>query len=124
MPTHMHANVFDKDYDSTRLDHTLTDFRKFTANQVLTFCDQHAPPSFTTVFRQHAGADRLRRFWQPTRHPETLTSENFWEQKVDYIHQNPCRKGLVRNPEDWRYSSAAYWLKGEETDLKISDVEW
>ena len=28
------------------------------------------------------------------------------QQKIDYIHYNPVRKGYVDKPEDWRYSSA------------------
>lgn len=27
-------------------------------------------------------------------------------QKLDYIHQNPLRRGYVDQPEHWRYSSA------------------
>jgi len=27
-------------------------------------------------------------------------------QKLDYIHQNPVKRGYVDQPEHWRYSSA------------------
>jgi hypothetical protein len=27
-------------------------------------------------------------------------------QKLDYIHQNPVKRGYVDSPEHWRYSSA------------------
>lgn len=124
MPSHFHAIVFDAECDPNRLKSTLIDFRKFTGSQLISFCDKHAPPAFNTAFRNHAGSDRLRRFWQPTQHPEAIFSEDFWQQKLDYIHNNPCRKGLVRRPEDWRYSSAAYWLKGQMVEVKISDIEW
>lgn len=29
---------------------------------------------------------------------------------MDYIHDNPVRKGLVWEATAWRFSSAAYWL--------------
>jgi putative transposase len=29
------------------------------------------------------------------------------QQKVDYIHQNPVRRGYVDDPAHWRYSSYA-----------------
>jgi hypothetical protein len=51
-----------------------------------------------------------------------LASEAFLNQKVEYIHQNPVRKGFVDVPEHWRYSSAAYWMGGEEGDIPISQV--
>ena len=31
-------------------------------------------------------------------------------QKLDYIHQNPIRRGYVDKPEDWRYSSARNYI--------------
>lgn len=27
-------------------------------------------------------------------------------QKIDYIHQNPVKRGYIEQPEHWRYSSA------------------
>ena len=35
MPTHLHAIVFDIEFNSERLKHTLDDMRKFTGRQLL-----------------------------------------------------------------------------------------
>lgn len=43
---------------------------------------------------------------------------------MEYLHDNPCRKGLVLAPEDWRFSSARYWLTRETNDVQLSDVGW
>jgi hypothetical protein len=43
-------------------------------------------------------------------------------QKVDYIHFNPVRAGLVKKAEDWPYSSARNYL-GLEGLLEIDIVE-
>src|SRR6266446_3907405 len=108
MPTHLHAIVFDRDFDSARLSKTLTEYRKFTGRALADHCDGHFPNCFRETRRAAAGDDRERRFWQPSRHPEALTSEPFWRQKLDYLHANPVRKGLVIRPEYWRYSSAGF----------------
>jgi REP element-mobilizing transposase RayT len=122
---HLHAILFDADFDSTRLKHTLDDFRKFTGRQLLDFCGQYRPASFMDEFRKHAGKDRERRFWQPTQHPEGITSEKFYLQKLNYIHDNPRRKGLVKHGQDWRFSSAAFWLGlDEENDVMLSAIGW
>jgi hypothetical protein len=86
----------------------------------------HLPRSFTEVFEQKAGDDRERRFWQLTRHPVQLETEPFWQAKFDYLHANLCRKGLVIQPESWRFSSARYWLHGGETasDVVLSPLFW
>jgi REP element-mobilizing transposase RayT len=61
-------------------------------------------------------------FWQTTRHPIGLVTEKVFEQKVNYIHWNPCRKGLVRQPEDWRFSSASFWMKGVVKNRPLAKV--
>jgi putative transposase len=124
MPTHLHAIVFDVKFDSERLKHTLDDIRKFTGRQLLDHASKHLPKSFTEEFHQHAGKDRERRFWQPTQHPIGIFSEGFWKQKMDYLHHNPCRKGLVLRPEDWRFSSALYWSTREPCDVQLAEVGW
>ena len=124
MPTHLHTIGFDIEFNSERLKQTLDDMRKFTGRQLLDYSAKHLPKSFTEVFRNSAGKDRERRFWQPTQHQVGIVSDGFWKQKMDYLHHNPCRKGLVLNPEDWRFSSARYWLKGEQNDVQLSDVGW
>jgi putative transposase len=37
--------------------------------------------------------------------------EEFWE-KLGYIHRNPVKRGLVKEPRDWAWSSAR-WYGGE-----------
>ncbi|HLO27595.1 MAG TPA: hypothetical protein VK249_00580 [Anaerolineales bacterium] len=124
MPTHLHATLFDGEFQAERLKHTLDDLRKFTGRQLLDYAAGHLPKCFTEVFHKQAGEDRQRRFWQPTQHPIGIFSEGFWKQKIDYLHHNPCRKGLVLRPEDWRFSSALYWATREENDVQLSEVGW
>jgi REP element-mobilizing transposase RayT len=124
MPTHLHAIVFDVEFNAERLKHTLDDMRKFNGRQLLDYSGKHFPKCFGAEFQEHAGKDRERRFWQPTQHPVGIASDRFWNQKIDYLHANPCRKGLVLRPEDWRFSSARYWLTREKNDVQLSDVGW
>ena len=125
MPSHLHAIVFDVEFDSSRLKHTLDDFRKYTGRHLADFCARHRPACFMEEFRKHAGEDRQRRLWQPTQHPEEIRTDKFWLQKMNYLHENPCRAGLVSNARDWRLSSAPFWL-GEENanDAVLSNIGW
>jgi putative transposase len=114
MPTHAHAILFDVQFSPQRLKGTLDDLRKFTGRKLLDHAAGHLPKSFTEEFHKRAGKDRERRFWQPTQHPVGIFSYEFWKQKMDYLHFNPCRKGFVHNPADWRFSSARFWLTRRE----------
>lgn len=123
MPNHLHMIVFDEKFDNERLGQTLVDFRKFTGRKLASFIDNKLPESFAAMIRSKALTDRERQVWQPGWHAEGLLSEKFWNQKMNYIHENPVRKGLVRLPEQWRYSSAGYWINGVEGDIPVGPVQ-
>jgi REP element-mobilizing transposase RayT len=126
MPTHLHLIVFDADFNNERLIPTLADFRKYTGHQLSDYCISHGPPCFLDTIRAKATIDRERRFWQPSRHAVAIERESVWQQKLDYLHENPCRKGLVRNPMDWRYSSATWYASDGTcvTDVPMTPIEW
>jgi REP element-mobilizing transposase RayT len=126
MPTHFHAMVFLHRSDSAALKAALTDLRKFTGRRLCEYCSQFMPRCFSEVFGRSAGADRDRRFWQPTMHPEQIESDSFYSQRLDYLHDNPCRKGLVTRIEHWRFSSASYWLSDGvvANDVILSRIQW
>ncbi|MBZ5536421.1 MAG: hypothetical protein LAO31_10735 [Acidobacteriia bacterium] len=59
-------------------------------------------------------------------HPNTLwlTSESILMQKVNYIHQNPVKAGLVDRAEDYLWSSVRYWAGKVRDDEPVRlDIE-
>jgi hypothetical protein len=126
MRTHFHGIVFLRQIDPKVLKATLTDFRKFTGKRLIEYCANHMPRCFDETFVASSGGDRERRFWQATLHPERIETETFYLQKLDYLRDNPCRKGLVTRAERWRFSSAAWWPSGGKVanDVIMSQLEW
>ncbi len=55
-----------------------------------------------------------------------VRTERFWKRKLDYIHANPVRKGLVQYPEDWRFSFARHYATGDSAgnDVNITQITW
>ena len=43
--------------------------------------------------------------WQPRFFDRALRTVKEYNEKVEYIHFNPVKAGLVRRPQDWRWSS-------------------
>ena len=45
---------------------------------------------------------------------------------IDYIHLNPVRRGLVEKPEQWKWSSAAWYLGAGEVPIRVDPIpaEW
>lgn len=126
MPTHMHAIFFDHQFDSARLAATLAAFRRHSGKALCEYAASHLPPCFSRTLANSARTDRRRQFWQHTRHPIGLASKSLWEQKLQYLHDNPRRKGLVRYPEDWRFFSARHYLHGKDEgqEVTISPIDW
>lgn len=52
---------------------------------------------------------------------------NLWKldviyKELDYIHANPVRRGLCESPEQWRFSSAAFWDGRNDVPLKMDNT--
>ncbi|MCP5007098.1 MAG: hypothetical protein GY941_24610 [Planctomycetes bacterium] len=61
--------------------------------------------------------------WQEGFHPKMIGTQEVFIQKVEYIHNNPVRRGLVESAEYWRYSSAGNYPCGEGC-IEIDQLEF
>jgi len=69
--------------------------------------------------------DRRHRFWQKGGgYDRNITRVDTLIQAVEYLHQNPVRKGLVAYPSQWYYSSAAAWEGKVDGPLTIDKAGW
>lgn len=49
------------------------------------------------------------RFWQSKYYGFAIYEQRKLVEKLDYMHLNPVRAGLVERPADWRWSSARWY---------------
>ena len=126
MPTHCHLILFDKDFNQERLRARVAAMRQFAGRQLIEFSEKKMPSVFTQLMHAPNRIDRSRQFWQQSKHPVAIWTPSFWQTKSNYLHQNPVRKGLVREAADWRFSSAGHWLTAQagKCDVKLSSIEW
>ena len=52
-----------------------------------------------------------------------ITNEDTLRQKIEYIHNNPVRAGLVREATEWLYSSAVNYAGLSDVLIPV-DIEW
>lgn len=63
-------------------------------------------------------------------HPNAfrVTGEDAFMEKVNYIHLNPVKAGLVEHPDEYLYSSARIWhrrpLENEPLAVDIDRIKW
>jgi putative transposase len=62
-------------------------------------------------------------FWEPRYYDFNLWSEYKVREKLNYVHLNPVRRGLVTVPEDWAWSSARHYSTGEDCGVEI-ESQW
>lgn len=43
-------------------------------------------------------------------------------QKIEYVHNNPVRKGYVEAPEYWTYSSARNYISNDDSVIEIQKL--
>jgi len=50
--------------------------------------------------------DSQHQLWQEGYQPKLILSDKIMRKKIEYIHNNPIKKGYVDEDWHWRYSSA------------------
>ncbi|MEI7585456.1 transposase [Runella sp.] len=50
--------------------------------------------------------NKYHQFWENENYPTALWSPTVIQQKIDYIHENPVKAGIVNEPHEYFYSSA------------------
>jgi REP element-mobilizing transposase RayT len=79
------------------------------------------------VFEYHAKFKNKQehQIWTNDNHAELIYSQKFIEQKLNYIHENPVRSGIVTKAEDYLYSSARNYADLESViDVIRLIVRW
>ena len=116
MSNHVHMIIQSND---GKLSDLLRDFKKFTAKIILDKI-QTEPESrrewmlerFKLATESHTRNKNFQ-FWQYGNHAEEIYTEHFLWSKLDYIHMNPVRAGIVYKIEDYVYSSASNYVNGK-----------
>jgi len=96
-----------------RLDKCVNSFKSFTAQQLLRYLESQNANRLLERLRFACKAhksDRQYQLWQEGSHAELVFSEKMMREKLDYIHNNPVKRGYVERAEHWRYSSAKHYL--------------
>ncbi len=112
MSNHIHAIVGTHGGEHSVAD-IIRDFKKFTGRRLMEEIDKNTQESrrkwLLDRFR-FAGANDKNikdyRFWQRGYYPEKIYTQQFFKQKLEYIHNNPVKQEIVAKPEEYIYSSA------------------
>jgi len=94
----------------------IRDFKSYTAKLLIARLEQDQKTWVLNQLQYHKQPTKTKsayQIWQEGFHPQQIISEEMLHQKVDYLHHNPVRIGVVARPEDWVYSSARDYAGGK-----------
>jgi REP element-mobilizing transposase RayT len=104
MDNHIHLVV-----SGEKLSDILKEFKSYTAREIVRLAGEENKIWLLNQLQFHKHENKmesLHQVWQEGFHPKQIYSEEVLRQKVEYLHYNPVRAGLVARAEDWFYSSA------------------
>ena len=61
--------------------------------------------------------------WQPRFYDFNVYTEHKRIEKLRYMHNNPVKRGLVEEPEQWSWSSSRYYLYREAGLVAVNDTD-
>lgn len=119
LDNHFHAIVAASD-----LPRVVADLKQHTAKRLMELLESEGQEWLLHQFSFSKAVHKTKsshQIWQEGVHPQALLSDEMMLQKLEYIHNNPVKRGLVVSPEHWRYSSAHEWLTGAIPVLRCDD---
>lgn len=117
LENHFHAILAAPD-----LSRVLADLKRHTARRVVEQLQAECCEWLLAQLRRRRLAHKtesIHQVWQEGSYPQMIAGDEMMLQKLEYLHNNPVKRGLVASPEHWRYSSAHEWLAGAAPVLRV-----
>jgi REP element-mobilizing transposase RayT len=123
MPDHLHLLIWP--YGKATIADIMRDFKKFTAVRLIRQAQVEQNHEWLAQF-QKAGEVTGRsnnKVWQDDYWDKMVFTEKSLRQKLNYIHRNPVRAGLVDDIEDYPYSSYRNYVHDDHSLIEV-DMDW
>jgi hypothetical protein len=114
-----------------KISENIRDFKKFTSVKIIETIKSTSESRkdwMLNVFKSNASERQTNKYyqvWTHENHAILIYSNEFIREKIEYIHNNPVRAGIVENPEDYLYSSARNYAHQEsQIDIPLLTIPW
>jgi putative transposase len=124
MPNHVHLIV--RCVGNYTPADVVREWKKATANLILRQYENEGNPEVLAFFAAAVkpGQGQLHAIWQDEYQAKNIYSPAFLQEKLAYIHGNPCQPHwqLAETPEAYVWSSAGYYLADRRPLIPLSDA--
>ncbi|MGJ8663706.1 MAG: REP-associated tyrosine transposase [Marinicella sp.] len=104
LENHLHLII-----SSENLPKTIQKFKSFTAMEIINMLKTNGLVTLLDQFMFYKRAHKTKtdfQVWQEGCAPKLIQNRIIMSQKLEYIHNNPVKRGYVEQASHWRYSSA------------------
>ncbi len=122
MPNHFHMIC-----KSEKLSNIMSSIKSYSAKKIIHQLESDKNESLLKQFEKNKlehKADRRYQIWQEGFHPQEISSDDMFSQKLNYIHFNPVKNGLVKESEEWLYSSARDYTTENRGFIFLNSVDY
>jgi len=123
MPEHIHVLLRPRDagYEMRRI---LVALKRPVSDAARRYLEQSHDDSWLNRLSVEYPSRRVFRFWQPGGgYDHNLFKSKTVMAVIDYIHLNPVRRGLVKDPLDWIWSSAGFYAGFENVPIRMDQPD-
>ncbi len=113
MPDHVHAILWFA--NPGQLSECMKQWKRTSSVRIGRLLDE--------VLTEYDNAIAVRRTWQAKYYMFNIYSRKKLEEKLQYMHQNPVRAGLVALAAQWRWSSARYYELGKTVGVAVGWID-
>ena len=143
MPRHLHY-IIQPTNETYGIVEMQKDFKKFTAKRILDGLNyelKNGPFHTINIFKsinitRESASDLLKLFrlmgkysrqehkvWMPEEKPIIIESNEFMNQKINYIHLNPVKANISNSQEEYPFSSERNYFHDDDNLFKITKVQ-
>lgn len=122
MPNHVHTIISRTNGNVSGI---LRDYKQYTSRKITEILCQRGKSQILSLFKSAAKHDEKGnqyKVWQSGSHSQLMDYDEKLFQKIEYIHNNPVRKGFVGAPEHWTYSSARNYINNDNSIIEIQKL--
>ena len=118
MPEHVHVIIFPK--SEVKISQILSTIKQSVSKRALLWIRENSPDLLGKMLDKQPNGKQHFRLWQRGGgYDRNLRNREDIVEKIKYIHENPFRRGLVKKPDEWKWSSCYAWRTGKDDPISI-----
>jgi putative transposase len=126
MTNHVHLIISSQ---ANKIEYIVRDMKKYTSKQIIKAIQENGAESrkewMLNIFGytgRNNNNNKEFQFWKQDYHPVELSNAERLKQRLDYLHENPVRSGLVWEPWHYKFSSAIDYYTKEKGLMAIEQL--